>query len=404
MPESEIVAAGTTPVPTPPPASTATVVLSGGAPNGSLTAGALCAIYDQGKTFDTFYTSGAGATFGLLFVAAANNKPANVALRGVLKAGIDDAIYNFVPLGYKTFFKRGPFTEPFKRFGDALKNPSVQGGFYNDLIDLWVAAVTPTTLNVRSQGLCAHFPFLAQLIDFDRLKRFKGGFFMNAYSIKDGTTLEFSKNEISADHFFASISFPFIYDPATALHQGVPKYFYEGSAWDPLNLKNITQRLKKVAARRSQDGAASRIDPPQPLEPWDFGRTIVIVDVLGALKKELVRQPKDLLDAYGISIMMPIASLAEKCLDLFNAELAQLPIPDDQKPTVIPLGFDVDVKDGPTMCDWSRSNLETLFKIGYRAGVKFCEKHGQLLPNREPDSPNPAPPEPEPATRPGPQR
>jgi predicted acylesterase/phospholipase RssA len=372
-----------------PPTPMATVVLSGGAPNGSLTAGALCAIYDQGKTFTTFYTSGAGGTFGLLFVAAAKGKPANEALRNVLKAGIDDAIYKFVPLGYKTFFKRGPFTVPFKRFGDKLKDPDTQGGFYNDLVDLCVAAITPTTLNFKSPSLCAQFPFLHELIDFERLKKFDGGFFMNAYSIDDGYTLEFSKDEIGQDHFFASLAFPFIYPPTRVLHRGKPRYFYEGSAWDPLNLKNIIQRLRSEAARESKAVERPRLDPLQPLKPWPFGRTIVIIDVLGALKKDLVRQPRDVLDAYGISIVMPVASLAEKCLDLFNCELEHLDIPDDQKPQVIKLEFDLDAKDGPTAADWSRSNLERLFEIGYRAGSRFCEKYGALLPNRTEGSSNP---------------
>jgi predicted acylesterase/phospholipase RssA len=378
------------------------VVLSGGAPNGSLTAGALCAIYECGKTFDTFYTSGAGGTFGLLFVAAANGKPANEALKGVRKAGIDDAIYKWVPLGYKTFFKSGPFTVPFKRFGDAFKDPKTEGGFYNDLIDLWVAALTPTTVNFKSPSLCAQFPFLHELIDFKRLKRFDGGFFMNAYSIDDGYTLEFSRDEIEKDQFYASLSFPFIYPPTTALHRGEHKCFYEGSAWDPLNLKNIYQRLRRDLGLKRDVGLKrpgarrERLDPQQPLGDWDFGRTIVVIDVLGALKKDLVRQPRDILDAYGISIMMPVASLAEKCLDLFECEIGHLTESGDQKPLVIKLGFDVDPKDGPAMCDWSRSNLDKLFDIGYRAGRRFCESYGDLLPNREPGGPNPVPPEPEP--------
>lgn len=36
------------------------LVLSAGAPNSPLMAGALCAMYDQGITFDIIYTSGGG--------------------------------------------------------------------------------------------------------------------------------------------------------------------------------------------------------------------------------------------------------------------------------------------------------------------------------------------------------
>ena len=98
----------------------AAVVLGGGAPNGALMAGALAAIYDENKTFNEFYTSGAGAVIGLAYLAAKGLTP-DVALREVVRVGVHDAIYRWMPLGYKTFFKSGPFTVPFKQFGDQFK-------------------------------------------------------------------------------------------------------------------------------------------------------------------------------------------------------------------------------------------------------------------------------------------
>ena len=98
----------------------AAVVIGGGAPNGALMAGALCAIYDSNKTFHAFYTSGAGAMIGLMFLAG-KGLPPDRALRLLLNAGIHDAIYDWIPLGYKTFFKSGPFTVPYKTIGDSFK-------------------------------------------------------------------------------------------------------------------------------------------------------------------------------------------------------------------------------------------------------------------------------------------
>src|SRR5262245_5495575 len=95
----------------------AVVVLSGGAPNGALTAGTLAAIYRGGKTFSTLYTSGAGALIGMLFKAPRGNDPSgnplppDKALEQLLQFGVEDSIYRMFPVGYKTFFKSGPFTQ-----------------------------------------------------------------------------------------------------------------------------------------------------------------------------------------------------------------------------------------------------------------------------------------------------
>src|SRR5262249_52739500 len=111
-----------------PPASTpagptATVVLSGGAPNSPLMAGALAAVYAAKKTFNIFYTSGAGAGIGLLFVAPKDKTPPE-ALKTVLEAGIDDRIFERFPIGYKAFFKHGPFSALFRRWGELFKIPA----------------------------------------------------------------------------------------------------------------------------------------------------------------------------------------------------------------------------------------------------------------------------------------
>ena len=349
-------------------ATTATVVLSGGASNGALTAGALYGIYESKKTFNTFYSSGAGAVFGLLLLAAKNMTP-DAALEATQKAGIHDAIYKFFPLAYKTFYKSGPFTSTIKKLAESFKLEEPKSGesdfrtFYNDWIDLWATALTPTLVTVRSEALCAPFPFIEEFIDFEKLKRFKGRFYMNAYCIETGLMEQFTKNDITVEHFKAALAFPFIYPPGRI----GSKHYYEGSAVDPLNLPSLWARV--------EDG-----------EIPNDKHTVVLIDVLGSLQEALIRLPRHLLDAYGISILTPIVSLAQAKLELFKKEGRSLDL--------IPLTFDINPKCYPTLTDWNRSNLKTLFDIGRQAGKKFCETHRDKLPDRVPDGPDPVDPVP----------
>jgi NTE family protein len=354
----------------------AVVVLSGGAPNSPLSAGALCAIYEKGKTFTTFYTSGAGATIGMLFLAPPSGTTTPQALKGVLNSSIDDRIWNWLPLPYKTFFKSGPFAVPFEELAQSLHlpeehHPHHTSGhrrhpafhhfrrFYNDWIDLWAATICPTDLNFFSQGLCCPFPFITEAVDFNKLKQFAGNFYMNAYSITDGEMQNFEKKEIGPQHFDAAMAFPFVYPPA----QIGNKYYYEGSAHDPLNLPKLVHVLQAIG------------DQPD---------IIVLVDLLGAFQKSLVRTPRNILDAFGISIMMPVVSLAEKDQELY--ECSEHP----GFPDLTPLTFNVPDKLAPHMADWSHSNMQELFCIGYKAGEQFLEKYGDLLPDRVPEGPDPA--------------
>jgi NTE family protein len=352
--------------------TTATVVLSGGAPNGALTAGALCGIYESEKTFHTFYASGAGAVFGLLTIAPANKRTADEALKATRRAGIHDNIYQLLPVGYKTFFKSGPFTFPIKKFAEKMhldegddKRKNEFARFYNDWLDLMAAVITPTLVHPLSKGVCAPFPFADDHIDFANVSKFSGQFYMNAFCIETGVMEEFDKHQITIDHFRAALAFPFVYPPAEL----GTKHYYEGSALDPLNLPNLSRRIA-----RGDIGGSSH--------------TIVLIDVLGALEQALIRQPRHLIDAYGISIITPIVSLAHTKLDLFKCQ--QLPeLRKTKQVDLIPLTFKIEKRRRDTLTDWSRSNLEELFDIGRDAGKEFCRVHGDKLPKRAPDSADP---------------
>lgn len=367
--------------------TTATVVLSGGAPNGALTAGALCGIYESAKTFHTFYASGAGAVFGLLTIAPVDKLTADEALKMTRRAGIHDNIYQFLPVGYKTFFKSGPFTFPIKKFADKLhldegddKKKNEFARFYNDWLDLMAAAITPTFVNPLSKGVCAPFPFANDFIAFDKVSKFKGQFYMNAFCIETGVMEEFDKHQITADHFRAALAFPFVYPPAELR----TKHYYEGSALDPLNLPKLSGHIERGEI------------------PGD-SHTIVLIDVLGALEKALIRKPHHLIDAYGISIITPIVSLAQTKLELFKCQqLPDLRRTKDVK--LIPLTFKIEQRRRETLTDWSRTNLEELFDIGRDAGKEFCRVHRDKLPDRAPNSADPIDIEPSEAPRPAESR
>jgi len=350
-------------------------------------AGALKAIYDRGKTFTTFYTSGAGGGIGLLFVAPKTNTPD--ALASVLQAGVTDPIYNSFPLAYKTFFKHGPFTQFFRQWSQMFKRPRhpqpsskerSSGGtdttikpvndfqqLLNDSMDFWFSAATPSDVNFLSTGLCAPFSFLEEAVSIQKLRAFKGDFLLNAFCITSCHMELFDKSQIDSKHFEAALSFPFIYPPCEL--NG--KLYFEGSAVDPLNFPQLVDIYDR-----------NQIDT-------DF---VVLIDVLGALEDCLIRKPRNIVDAYGISILTPIVSLAKKSKKEFEAILKKY---EDEHRRIFKytaLTFDIPHEARPFVTDWSITNLNLMWETGYKAGEAFVSdpENNRLLPDRLPDTGDPA--------------
>ena len=380
------------------------LVLSAGAPNSPLMAGALCAMYKEGVAFDVIYTTGGSALIGLLLVAPKGKAP-DEALRGIVEGmGVHDAIYTMVPLGYKTFYKPGPFTRPFHRWaqlfkigefplgpipGASNKRRDALGGLYNfwadallkarggsyarlynDWIDFCVALMTPTTLNYFSQGMCAPFPFLDDMVDFHKLKLYPGKFFMNAYNMTDHKMKEFGKLEITPAHFRAALSYPSMYPPAEI--DG--KLYSEGADKDPINFGNMVDPKR-------EDGKD---------EDFKDVKSIVLIDILGSLEPFLVREPTNLLDAYGISIMTPVVALAQKNLEHFEEHENKQRDKDGNvlkdeigrdKPIfdLLKMQFTIPEQLQPHVMEWSYSNLSRLWDIGYVTGMDFVRSHKDKL-------------------------
>ena len=254
-------------------------------------------------------------------------------------------------------------TDPIKRLRDAWLTSWLRTDedkrLYNDLVELWFSALTPSTLTYRSKGLAAPLPFLEDLVRFDKLKKFgqRGGHLcVNAYNMtkdaklnkKDRTDRKlrnekvmeiFDQSQIDARHIRAAFSMPFIYPPARI---GDDSYS-EGADHQPINF----------------DGLEKQVD-----------RTVVLLDVLAELEDLLVRTPRDLWDAYVISIMTPVVALAHEDIDDFRKGLS------DRK--LIRAEWNVPPEFQPFLMDWSYSNLEKLFEVGKEAGRLFLFGDGTV--------------------------
>jgi hypothetical protein len=378
-------------------------------------AGALCALYHAFETagrlkedrqiFDVIYTSGAGALIGLL-LAAPKDKDPKQALRSVVDLGVSDPIYSLFPINYKVFFKPGPFTEPIQRMARLLKlgafpwrplpvprsplgewyNYWIRAGqtwmnigdggarrLYNDLVDLWASAITPTTLTYWSKGVCDPLPFIEDLVDFRKLGEKGHDFFLNftsaaeiAHASEDarrpakddpsaprrsgtGQAIKlFRGGQIKPDHVRAAFAYPFIYTPVRI---GGDLYF-EGANWEPISFGGFLSTLDIKTVK-----------------------TVVLIDIVSKLEQFLLREPRNLWDAFGLSIILPVVAHAKKELARFEENVRSKKYPF----TFLKIEFDIEKSEGAHILDWSYSNMSTMFEIGRKEGEKFFRTYQSEL-------------------------
>jgi predicted acylesterase/phospholipase RssA len=323
--------------------------------------GALLALHRAGVTFDPIYMAGAGGVVGLLYLAPKDMTPEE-ALLNTRNYGISDQIYSMVPINYKLFNKGGPQAEAFRDYWNSL--PDVQRanrqlGMTNEekLAADWLlfqgAMMCPMDVNYFTKGVCAHVPFIENVVDFHKLRNLAApDCFLNAYCIEDEKPVEFPRSILDVHHFRAALSFPYIYPP----YRIGAKTYYEGAAFNTLNLIN-------------------QIDPKKNNSGID---RVVVFDVV---LRHLIHRPRSLWDAYAQSIIMPLVANAEKELAIFThwaktGENVLDPQPGATPPgiTVLPLNFNnVPKSYQPYMLEWSRSNLEYLFDLGYQAAQDFLK-------------------------------
>ena len=168
--------------------------------------------------------------------------------------------------------------------------------------------------------------------------------------------------------FAPAFSFPYLYAP----YEVDGRFYYEGAAFTGLNLLRLAvdQRYLHIPYVDAVDGEAFRF---------------ILFDVLGS---DVIHPARSLIDAYAQSIILPIVGNAEKEIAIFQEwvrtgrtdfippdewELraqGQPPGPNQtpniEKPYLV--NFYVPPEQQPYVLDWSRSNLERLFDIGYEFG------------------------------------
>jgi NTE family protein len=326
------------------------LIISGGAPNATLVAGALEAFSELGIEFDIISMAGAGALLGLLYVAPKNGDPIT-SLRGMKEMGIADFLYRAFPVNFKVFNKPGPMAGMYRNL--LAQNPLVQAlqswpaqdaitQNIKDTAELMLASACPSDLSKKSLGLCAHVPFAESLIDFAALKDSPVDLWVNAYNLSQSRMENWSQFEIDNQKLQAALSFPYLYPPT----QLGDDFYIEGAAIDCLNFKALVDHY---------DGDLAEI---------------VVFDLLGAEK--LLRKPRDLYDAWVMSIITPLVEIARDDVKLFEAlhnrdgkiALHKVPLLDAITPEALPDVF-----------DWSRSNLSNLYQVGYRTAKAYAEQN-----------------------------
>jgi predicted patatin/cPLA2 family phospholipase len=340
------------------------LLLGGGAPTLTLEAGALAALHDNEVRFDVVSTAGAGMLVGLLFVAPKGTS-ARQALENTREMGVHDSIYDLFPVNFKVFHKPGGLADGYRRWLQSLPRlvPGQDLGsrLLADWMALWFAALCPSDISSRSLGLCDHAPWIDEVVDFDKLKKFPGEFYMNAYCLDDHKMDIFDKYEITPDHFRAALAFPFIYPPFKL--NG--KTYIEGSAIDTLCFHGVLEYYHRRQKKKDR------------LKPLDH---IVIFDVLSS--DNIIREPRTLYEAWVQSIMIPLVEIAKDDVELFKhrhkGKWAKTWGKDGEE-FLLQVKFDIPKEHWPYVLDWSYSNLSKLYDIGYEAGLKFNEEHGHKL-------------------------
>ncbi|ELX10740.1 patatin-like phospholipase [Janthinobacterium sp. HH01] len=338
------------------------LVLGGGAPNSPLIAGALAAFLDQEVEFDVISASGAGVLMGLLYAAPLDATPRE-ALKRWADTGVSDTIYKMMPVNYKIFHKPGQEADVFRNaFAPAASHPvfgAMQNVFgkgqlpWTDWSQLLMSTMSPSNLSAKSLGLCAHAPFLEGVVDFSAIASMKPEFYINAYNLNQHRMKIWDKHEIQAEHVRAALSFPFLYAPTEIDGED----YIEGAALETLNFDPFIE------------GKGEHHDTD----------TLIVLDILG--DERLLRKPRNLYDAWVGSMITPLVKISQNQIRLFELEHNTDRKTGLPKRRLLKLELMAAVPDDhmPNTMDWSTSNMQFLFDIGYKAATRFCRQHSTVL-------------------------
>ena len=357
------------------------LLLGGGAPNFTLMSGALLALHEAKipRKFDTIAMAGAGAIVGLIYLAAKDGLSKERALKNTVNFGISDAIYDMLPINYKTFAKSGRSADAFNNYWFSL--PAVREAMrmhdrtMTDREKLWAdwllflgAAMCPTDLNFFSKGICAHPRFIEEFIDFEKVRNIRTTEVeINAFDINKHSIHDFKNRDLARwpkETLRAALSFPFIYPPSELNGH----HYYEGAAFQTLNEPKSIEQIERFI-------------------------------ILNPLRSNLIQAPDNLWDAYVQSIIMPVVGIAEsevgpdrRAPDVswmyYRGALEQIRATMQRMHRRTRLSWrqkfegmewysaelKIDDADVHNALGWKRSSLEKLFDFGYGAGKKLVTR------------------------------
>ena len=139
-----------------------------------------------------------------------------------------------------------------------------------------------------------------------------------------------------------------LHDIEACLRELNNKLYIEGAAMDALNYKGLLTTHPEI-------------------------ETIVVFDILGS--DYLIQPPRDLYDAWVKSIIVPLVECARDDTKIFELKHNI----GENRRKLLKVPFEIPEKHWPCVLDWSRSNLEKLFYIGYASGLDFCERHQEEI-------------------------
>ena len=100
--------------------------------------------------------------------------------------------------------------------------------------------------------------------------------------------------------------------------------------------------------------------------PGKEAPTLIVLDVLG--REQLIREPRDLYDAWVSSIIVPLVAIARDDIKLFQYVHNR-----EHRWNLLRVNLtsEITADRWPHVLDWSRSNLDYLFEVGEKAGEMF---------------------------------
>ncbi len=329
------------------------LLLGAGGPLGGLEAGALIALDEKNVKFDIISGACIGSVISLAYSSPANGMTGRESLEMWCNTtGLSDEIYyNFCPTNYKVFQKNAGFLNPLNdlwiremtRLNPfySINPKNKYERLYSDLYLYWLTLFTASFSDPGQTSISRIAPFLENFIDFESIKNAEHDVYINAMNITDKEIAVFDKHEITEDHVIAGSSL-FYLCPQTTIDG---KLYGEGSYRDSLNYQSL-------------------------INDYDQIDNIIVMNILN--KNDLIRKPKNLYDAYNLSIMLPFITIAEDDTKLFKAA-------HDSNQKIHKIEFEIPKEHEEYALDWSASNFKVLRDIGYNAGIEFFNNNTSLF-------------------------